>query len=66
MLLFMKKVCVCVCVSYHIRTSHLLTHLQGDHVSLLKTNTAVDQQERPHQTAGLQQRKIIKLDELSV
>lgn len=36
-------------VSYHVRTSDVLTHLQGDQVSLLKADTAVDQQERPHE-----------------
>lgn len=49
MLLSMKKQSV---TSYHIWPSDLLTHLQGDQVSLLKTNTAIDQQERPHQTEG--------------
>lgn len=37
-------------VSYHVGTSDLLTHLQGDHVGFLKTNAAVHQQERPDQT----------------
>lgn len=35
-------------VSYHIRTSDVLAHLQSDQVGLLKADTAVDQQERPH------------------
>lgn len=39
-------------VSYHIRTSDVLTHLQGDPVGLLKADAAVDQQERPHKAAG--------------
>lgn len=36
-------------VSYHIRTSDVLTHLQSDQVGLLKAHAAVYQQERPHQ-----------------
>lgn len=36
-------------MSYHIRTSGLLTHLQGDQVQLLKTNTAINQQECPYE-----------------
>lgn len=39
-------------VSYHIRTSDVLTHLQSDQVGLLKANAAVDQQERPHKAGG--------------
>lgn len=35
-------------VSYHIRTSDALTHLQGDQVELLKADAAVNQQECPH------------------
>lgn len=41
-------------VSYHIWTSHFLAHLKGDQVGLLKTNTAIDQQERPHEAEMLQ------------
>lgn len=35
-------------LSYHIRTSDVLTHLQSNQVGLLKADAAVHQQERPH------------------
>lgn len=47
-------------VSYHIRTSDVLTHLQSDQVGLLKADTAVDQKERPHK-AGEKKKEIKKI-----
>lgn len=47
--------------SYHIRTSGLLTHLQGNQVSLLQTDAAIDQQERPHEAERRHVRRVLYL-----